>query len=136
VTAGRRDGGAGPGPAVAEAPPTFESVEWVEADVIRVKELNAISIEANEIRCPRIERTARSYPVPKDSGWRRIEGHEVQLETLWAHHVTAHLIVADRIIATKIQKVSKPYVWPGAGARPVRNRIVKVDPSTGRAAGE
>lgn len=101
--------------------------------MIRVKQLNAISIEANEIRCPRIKRTPRSYPVPKDAGWRRIEGHEVELETLLAHHVSARLIVADRIVATKILKVAKPYVWRGEGMRPVRNRIVKVEPGTGHA---
>lgn len=104
--------------------------------MIRVKQLNAISIEANEIRCPRIERTPRSYPVPKDAGWRRIEGNEVALKTLWAHHVLARMIVAEKIVATEIHNVKKRYVWPGEGAHPVRNRIVKVDPSTGRATGE
>jgi hypothetical protein len=41
------------------------------------------------------------------------------------------LIVADRIVATTIRKVKKPYVWPDGGGAVVRNRIVRVDPSTG-----
>jgi hypothetical protein len=113
-----------------EEPLQFAMVEWAEADTIHAVSLWAISIEANEIRCPHITRT-RSFPVPKDMGWRRIEGHEVQLRTLWAHHVRARLIVADKINATSIRKLAKPYVWSGGTKVLVRNRIVRVDPGTG-----
>lgn len=105
-------------------------VEWAEADVIVVQSLHAISVEANEIRCPHIRRTPHTYPVAKDMGWRRIEGQEVALESLSAHHVQARLIVAGEIVATKVKVTKTPYVWSGGGK--ARNRILKGDPSTGQ----
>lgn len=106
------------------------NVEWVDADVIRVRTLDAVSVEANEIRCPRI--VHRMGGVALDMGWRRLEGDVVEMDKLYAHHVTARLIIAEQITALAIRRrpKSKTYRWGGSGGE-VRNRVVSVDPSTG-----
>jgi hypothetical protein len=107
------------------------AVEWVDADELRVKRLRAISVEANEIRCPRIERT-RFPPTRKEEGWLRAEGDLVEIDEVEAHHVRARLVVADEIEAVAVKRVAKPHRWAGAGAGPrVRNRVLRIDPSTG-----
>lgn len=108
------------------------NVEWVDADVIRVKSIDAISVEANEIQCPRIVHAMGG--VAKDMGWRRLEGDVVEMDELYAHHVTARLIIAEQITALVIRRrpKSKTYRWGGAGSgAEVRNRVVSVDPATG-----
>lgn len=104
----------------------MRGAERVDADVIRVITLTALSVEANEIRCPRVLRSS-SVAVEKDIGPWQVEGDVVETDALRAHAVTARLIVADEIQAVVIKKLAKPHRWAGAGgASPVRNRVTLV----------
>jgi hypothetical protein len=132
----RNDAEIHPGPVDAALSPglfVFDSkvvsfVEWVDADVVRVKSLYALSVEANEIRCPKVQKS--QGPVPKNMGWRRLEGDIVEVDSLYAHHVTARLVIADEIVARVVENHAKPYVWRGAGSGAlVRNRLVEVPSS-------
>jgi hypothetical protein len=102
-------------------------LEWAEADTITVDTLQAITVEAHEIECGDIVRT-RHYPTTKDTRWLRLEGHVIEGKTLIAHHVQARLIRAQRIVAHRIIRPKRPYVWSSGGqdAGLVRNRVVRV----------
>jgi hypothetical protein len=111
------------------SPPTtpdgrpLSGVERVDADTIRVKTLVALGVEANEIDCPHVVRSA-SAPVPKDVGPWQLEGDLVETDFLLAHTVSARLIVADEIQARTVTKVAQPHLWAGAGGpAPIRNRV-------------
>jgi hypothetical protein len=106
------------------------SVEWVTGDTIRVDSISAITIEANEIRCPHIVQS-QGNPVPKNMGFRGLEGDLIEGKSLVAHHISARLIECTEITASKVRRVKTPYRWPGADpkANPVRNRAVAADGS-------
>ncbi len=114
-----------------ERPPPAEKLashgaERVEADVVRVKTLEALLVEANEIRCPHVVRS-KFPPVQKEMEPWQLEGDLVEADRLKAHVVVARLVIADEIEAMVVKKAAKPYRWPGAGgSQTVRNRVTLV----------
>ena len=69
--------------------------ERVDADVVHAKRVAALFVEANEIRCPRVIRS-KSASVPKDINPWLIDGDVVEVDELWAHSVSARIIIATR----------------------------------------
>jgi hypothetical protein len=111
---------------------TWVSGERVDADVVHVKRLAALIVEANEIRCPHVVRS-RSPSVRKELEPLLIAGDLVEVDELEAHAVSARLIIADEIRAVVIRHLSDTHRWAGAGGgAPVRNRVTR---TTSRAAG-
>jgi hypothetical protein len=105
---------------------TWVSGERVDADVIRVKRLKALLVEANEIRCPDVVRS-KGAPVAKDLAPWRIEGDIVEVDRLNAHTVSARLIIADSIYAVIVRRLAKTHHWAGEGKAPqVRNRVTVI----------
>jgi len=101
----------------------WSGAERVDADVIHVKTLIALFVEANEIRCPRVIRSD-SVPIQKDIAPWQVEGDLVETDVLVAHVVTARMIVADSVRAKVIRKFTKPHHWAGMGGPvQVRNRV-------------
>ena len=97
--------------------------ERVDADVVHAKRVAALFVEANEIRCPRVIRS-KSASVPKDINPWLIDGDVVEVDELWAHSVSARIIIADQIDAIVVKHLGKPHRWAGAGgATPVHNRV-------------
>ena len=97
--------------------------ERVDADVVHAKRVAALLVEANEIRCPRVIRS-ESASVPKDINPWLIEGDVVEVDEIWAHSVSARIIIADEIDAIVVKHLDKPHRWAGAGgATPVHNRV-------------
>ncbi len=118
----------------APSPPTPEPLrspdgrpwagaERVDADVVRVRSLSALLVEANEIRCPHVVRTS-GPAVKKDIDPWRVEGDLVETDALVAHTVSARLIIADEIRAMVVRKLEHPHHWAGGGGpSAVRNRV-------------
>lgn len=102
-------------------------LEWAQADTITVDLLQAITVEANELQSPDIERV-RHYPTTKDTRFLRLEGHLIEGKTLITHHVRARVIRAKRIVAHRIVRPKSTYRWSSGRdePEPVRNRVVRV----------
>jgi hypothetical protein len=93
----------------------------VEADTVRVGELYAILVEAQEIRS-RDKKTVSGYPTIKEPNLSQLEGQLVEGDSLQTHHVRARLVIADRLRAHTIRKLKGPLKLPDAGAgAPIRN---------------
>jgi hypothetical protein len=72
-----------------------------------VHTVDAITIEADEIRCEHVQRVDY-FPTPKDMRFVRLEGQLIAGHSLVAHHVRARLLIADEITAHKIGKLRTP----------------------------
>lgn len=103
-------------------------VEAAQADVIRVDELVASTLEAHEFRSPKIEST-HGFPLPKEQMMgRRLEGNVIEARKLVAYNIRANIIEARHIIAKQSRTRKAPFQW--AGSNPavgqVRNRLIEV----------
>jgi hypothetical protein len=105
----------------------WSGAERVDADVIRVKTLIALFVEANEIRCPHVIQS-KSVPIQKDIAPWQVEGDLVETDVLVAHSVAARLIVADEVRAEVIRTLTTPHRWRGIGGpSQVRNRVTHIE---------
>lgn len=114
----------------SEVPQHLLHAEVVEADTIRVGVLRAITLEAVELRVPSVTRVSY-FPVAKDQGMVKLEGHLIAAEQLEAHHVRARLVVADKVIAHRVTKLRGAAPWPrGEDQAEVVNQCVHLTAAT------
>lgn len=108
----------------AAASGTSLRAEVVEADTIRVHTLHAITLDVRELHAPKVQRVDH-YPVAKDEGMVRLEGHRVEADRLEAHHVRARVLIADEVVVHRMRKLRGSPPWPRVEGSPeVVNRCV------------